>query len=595
MKLFAKLFPWLVFGTALATILMQAIMPKDDNSGMKEITFGELPVVYQGRIKPFDTLARNSLMAISDRQTFVDENDDRQPAIKWLIDVISNADAAGKHKVFRIESLQVQRLLHLKRRKGFRYAYNEFVGRIAALEEQADRVLKTSVAMRDAYDEKLLEFRSKLDLFWRLGQSHEIPMYRDRAGFDRVLKRQQHLMRLPIPHAVPPIGEGEEWQPFMSAALVAPFVEDPNPTVAPFGKMLQARSMGDAVVFNRELAAYQTVLASHGVADPETLRFETFLNNLGPFVLCIYLYLAAGLLVMFSWLGWSKPFMRAAFWMTLLTLGLHTFGIIARIQISGYPPVTNLYGSAIFIGWGCVVIGLILERIFRVSVGLMVSTVTGFLTLLVAHNLPGEGDTMEMMRAVLDTKFWLATHVTTVTLGYTATYLAGFLGILFILRGVFTRTLTKSDETIIGKMIYGVLCFALFLSFVGTVLGGLWADDSWGRFWGWDPKENGALIIVLWNALILHARWGGMVRHRGMAVLSLFGNIVTSWSWFGVNQLNIGLHSYGKVDSITWWLLFFVSSQLLLMAVGLVPRRMWRSALANQPQSAPADVAPSSA
>jgi hypothetical protein len=85
--------------------------------------------------------------------------------------------------------------------------------------------------------------------------------------------------------------------------------------------------------------------------------------------------------------------------------------------------------------------------------------------------------------------------------------------------------------------------------FVGTILGGIWADQSWGRFWGWDPKENGALLIVLWNATILHARWGGLIRERGLAVMSVFGNIVVSLSWFGVNMLGVGLHSYGVYGS----------------------------------------------
>jgi ABC-type transport system involved in cytochrome c biogenesis permease subunit len=126
-------------------------------------------------------------------------------------------------------------------------------------------------------------------------------------------------------------------------------------------------------------------------------------------------------------------------------------------------------------------------------------------------------------------------------------------------------------------MIYGVLCFAIFFSFVGTVLGGLWADDSWGRFWGWDPKENGALIIVLWNALILHARWGGVVRTRGLICLAVFGNIVTSWSWFGTNMLGIGLHSYGFTDAAFKWLILFISTQVFIIFLGLAPQKLWRS------------------
>jgi ABC-type transport system involved in cytochrome c biogenesis permease subunit len=129
----------------------------------------------------------------------------------------------------------------------------------------------------------------------------------------------------------------------------------------------------------------------------------------------------------------------------------------------------------------------------------------------------------------------------------------------------------------LAKMIYGIICFATLFSFVGTVLGGIWADQSWGRFWGWDPKENGALIIVLWNALVLHLRWGGMVRERGLVNCAIFGNIVTSWSWFGVNMLGIGLHSYGFMDAAFYWLLAFVASQLVLIGIGCLPLRMWRS------------------
>jgi cytochrome c biogenesis factor len=129
----------------------------------------------------------------------------------------------------------------------------------------------------------------------------------------------------------------------------------------------------------------------------------------------------------------------------------------------------------------------------------------------------------------------------------------------------------------LSKMVYGIVCFATLFSFVGTVLGGIWADQSWGRFWGWDPKENGALLIVLWNAIILHARWGGLVRDRGLMTLAVFGNIVTSFSWFGVNMLGIGLHSYGFMDAVAKWLMLFMGSQLGLIALGLVPLNWWRS------------------
>jgi len=202
----------------------------------------------------------------------------------------------------------------------------------------------------------------------------------------------------------------------------------------------------------------------------------------------------------------------------------------------------------------------------------------GFATQIIAHHLAMSGDTMEMLQAVLDTNFWLATHVVCITAGYSAMFIAGFLAILYILRGVFTKSLGDATARTLSRMVYGIVCFATLFSFVGTILGGIWADQSWGRFWGWDPKENGALLIVLWCAIVLHARWGGLIKDRGLMAMAIFGNIVTSFSWFGVNMLGVGLHSYGFMDKAFFWLMVFVSSQLILIGLCLLPQRFWLSA-----------------
>lgn len=184
---------------------------------------------------------------------------------------------------------------------------------------------------------------------------------------------------------------------------------------------------------------------------------------------------------------------------------------------------------------------------------------------------------MEMMQAVLDSNFWLSTHVVTITIGYSSTFLAGFLGIVYICRGLFSKSLTPAIKSDLTRMVYGIICFSLFFSFVGTVLGGIWADQSWGRFWGWDPKENGALLIVIWNAMILHARMAGLIQSRGLMLAAIGGNILTSFSWFGVNMLGIGLHSYGFMDKAFWWLMLFVVSQLVIIGTGLLPEKFWKS------------------
>jgi ABC-type transport system involved in cytochrome c biogenesis permease subunit len=362
--------------------------------------------------------------------------------------------------------------------------------------------------------------------------------------------------------------------------------------------MLDAYRRNDATTFNKQLADYRRILADYekslavnahqlgeaGVKNAEVLSqrkidFEAFYNHFSPFYYATVLYLVAFVLGAMSWLGWAEPLRRASTWLLVFTFALHTFALVARIDISGRPPVTNLYSSAVFIGWAGVLLAMVLETLYGMGLGNIVASVIGFLTLLVAHFLSLDGDTFIVLQAVLDTQFWLATHVVCITLGYATTFLAGALGVLYVIL-VHVLPMLGHESRQLTRMIYGTLCFAILFSFVGTVLGGLWADDSWGRFWGWDPKENGALIIVLYNALVLHARWGGLVRERGLALLAIGGNIVTTWSWFGVNALGVGLHSYGANDSSTaMWLLMFAVSQVSLILLGLIPSQWYYASL----------------
>jgi ABC-type transport system involved in cytochrome c biogenesis permease subunit len=241
------------------------------------------------------------------------------------------------------------------------------------------------------------------------------------------------------------------------------------------------------------------------------------------------------------------------------------------MDVQNRPPVTNLYSSAIFVGWGSVLLCLILEFFRRDGIATAAATLIGMPTLIIAHHLSLSGDTMEMMRAVLDHNFWLATHVIIITIGYSATFLAGALAVLYIFHQLLSIK-SRINLQAVERMVYGIVCFALFFSFVGTILGGIWADQSWGRFWGWDPKENGALMIVLWNALILHARWGKVVKTMGLMQLAILGNIITAWSYFGTNLLGVGLHSYGFTESGFFWLMLFIISQLVLAALGFIPK-----------------------
>ena len=330
--------------------------------------------------------------------------------------------------------------------------------------------------------------------------------------------------------------------------------------------------------------------------DFKNLGPEHTFNAAQPFVTCMALYLMALVFVFLSWLIWQTPMQKTAVGLTTLAFVIHVLGLVVRIWIQGRPPVTNLYSSSIFISLGAVFFGLIFERIYRNGIGTASACIVGFGSLVIAHGffgmtdgLDSSGDTMEMLQAVLDTNFWLATHVVCITLGYVAMFVAGSLAIIYLLRGILDRRFDKKTGRSISSMIFGITCFAVIFSFVGTMLGGIWADDSWGRFWGWDPKENGALLIVIWSAIVLHARFGGLAKDRGIAALAIFGNIVTSWSWFGTNLLGEGLHNYGFSEAGFIALMWFVASQLLFIAIAYVPQRFWLSELGQPARKRKAD------
>jgi ABC-type transport system involved in cytochrome c biogenesis permease subunit len=525
--------------------------------------FSQLPVKYEGRIKPMDTLARNLLTILSDKQTVRTDEGAKITAIQWLLDSMSGRPKAEHYKIFRIENLDVLSSLELDERRGFRYSYAEIAPSIHKLDRTARAAYQKDEHQRDLFDKQIIKTANKVYLYRNTLSALENPTGLSASQLSSKANYYKQLEKQTIPLIIPPTGQDAGWQPLMSSLLYRHKVQS-SPVADAYGNLLKSHRSNDAKVFNKTLIELENLIAKAPSCSPAKLRFEAFYNRLDAFMKSAQLYVLVFLLSCFGWLSRKNGLIQAALTMMICAFLPHTVAIIARIFLSGYPPVTNLYSSAIFIGWGAVATGIILELAYRKADGMgnLAGSISGFCTLLIAHYLAGDGDTMTMMRAVLDTRFWLTTHV---------------IGVFYIVAGLATRRLDKQTDDNLYRMMYGTICFALLLSFVGTVLGGLWADDSWGRFWGWDPKENGALLIVIWNAIMLHARYGGMVKNRGFAVMAVFGNIVTAWSWFGVNQLSVGLHSYGFTQSATFWLMIFGLSQLIACLVGLIPQKYWRS------------------
>jgi ABC-type transport system involved in cytochrome c biogenesis permease subunit len=398
-------------------------------------------------------------------------------------------------------------------------------------------------------------------------------------------ERYKSLLQAKYAYAIPnPQGsvENEGWQ-HISEALLSAIGSGRVPYGATvYGRLISAYRANDVNGFNGIVKEYEGYLSKTIPGKVSRPKVEFLFNQAQPFLQAMVLYVAVLLFGLFSWLIWPKTLGKTAVILLVGAFLIHTLGLVIRMYLQGRPPVTNLYSSAIFVGWASVLLCIILERFYKNGIGSVCGAVIGFVTLLIAHNLQLDGDSLEMLRAVLDTNGWLATHVVGEALGYSAMFLAGLIGIIYIFRGVFTTSFDEVTSKTLGRMMYGVVCFATLCSLVATILGGIWADQSWGRFWGWDPKENGALLIVLWNAIILHARWGGYARERGMALLTVFGNVITSLSWFGVNMLGVGLHSYGFMDRAFGPLIGFIVSQLAIIGVGLIPLKHWRGIRARQ-------------
>lgn len=589
--------------------------------------FGRTPVVMNGRVQPLDSVARNTLLAMNGKRTATYQDGSRHKAIEWLAEVLFEPTKAVERPVFRIHDDGLRAILPYKEPEQrsnvvaalllgsgsshHYYSFNEIRGDFEKIRQDAVAASDVESELRNRYQRAVIDLANNVIGFYNL--SHTI-----HHGQTPSFLEELAAMREVIPAAIEETEKQQRGEEFDSETLQAmfsfmqvyrtfeseaQFFTHPQPSQdseehwlkmssaldeitrdgAPsevtlyWATLYDSYRQGDVDTFNETLPKLHEAI---GQIEPSALkisRAERQFNYLEPFYVCIVGYVMVLLLAIFSWPTGSVSLNRAAFWTTFAVFGMHTLGMAYRIYIIGYAPVINLYSSAIYVGWGATLLALIVERIYKNGIGSFVASVVGIASLIVAHHLIDGRDTLEQMKAVLDSNFWLTVHVLTITFGYASTFFAGFIAIFYVIFGVTTKLIDKKLEKMLTSVVYGIICFSTLFSFFGTVSGGIWADQSWGRFWGWDPKENGAVLLVLWNVIILHARWGGFAKTRGIMALAIFGNVVTSWSWMGTNMLGIGLHSYGFMNSAFQYLAGFWVTQIALIALMYLPKQYWKS------------------
>ena len=335
--------------------------------------------------------------------------------------------------------------------------------------------------------------------------------------------------------------------------------------------MLKAYLDSDADTFKAKAAEARRAIESdtpHFEESEAKIKAEVFYNRLRPFLQAMIFYLCAGVLWLFAK---AHPFpRRMAKFLTFAAFLMHATGFALRCYIAGRPPVTNMYESIIWVSLGVMVFASILYLKYRQVILISTATFLSGLSLFAADAAPLIMDpTIRPLVPVLRSNYWLTIHVLTITLSYGAFMLA--MGISNISLFQFRKKAQEGDPVansqriaLLNMLSYRALMFGTVLLAAGTILGGVWADYSWGRFWGWDPKEVWALIALLSYMAVLHGRYAGLVGVFAFPLWTVICFSTVVMAWYGVNfVLGVGLHSYGFSSGGQALVVGFISFQTL--------------------------------
>jgi ABC-type transport system involved in cytochrome c biogenesis permease subunit len=315
-----------------------------------------------------------------------------------------------------------------------------------------------------------------------------------------------------------------------------------------------------------------------------TLDLEMRFNRLQPFMWGWVLMLPAVLVFAFSQASGSRWLYTLGFALYLASLGFQLYGFYARIAIAGRPPVSNMYETVIFVATMSAVFALVLEAVYRNTIFALAGAAVSTVALVLADQLPLVLDPkISPLVPVLRSNLWLIVHVMTIVASYAGGTLAWGLGNLSLALLAFGRPRPDTVKMLAQYTRRG-LEIAILLLGIGTFLGGIWAAFSWGRFWGWDPKETWALIALVVYVIPLHARYVGWVKDFGLAVGAVLCYAAIVMCWYGVNfVLGAGLHSYGFGGGGPYWVLWagLINVQWVILASWLYLSRKHAASLAS--------------
>ena len=313
----------------------------------------------------------------------------------------------------------------------------------------------------------------------------------------------------------------------------------------------------------------QGLQADHSGSTPARWRLdlEVFYNRAAPFRIARFLYLAAACLLLAFALGRRRVSVLAGGSLFAAAFLIHLAGITTRVVLGGRPPVSNFYETMLWLPFVATLLALIFERIYRSGFFAFSAALMASVLLLLADHLPLDSSISPVV-AVLRSNLWLTIHVLMVVGSYAPITLAAVLAHLygfFYLKGGSRHPQLPS----LGTYLYRSIQIGVVMLAAGIMLGAVWANASWGRYWGWDPKETWALITLLWFLALLHGRFAGWLKGPGLAVGTIAGFFLLLMTYYGVSFYLVGLHSYagGNAKPFPPLLIGYLVAELLFMAV----------------------------
>lgn len=575
-----------------------------DSFNLKAIS--QIPILSNGRIKPLDTYARINLSRFHNKDSLA-----KMSAMEWLTEVIFDPSSANEKKIFRIVNLDVLEALEIAPVAGNNYTATELIKKLQKNSQLIEAISNTAPEVQTPAQKQILDLYSNVQLYIEISRSfsmifrefkiHDIALAKKlnlntqlKISYQDILKEEDALKKVlaqfikqgrlknasPADQAIlellnyidfirqddhsselkifPP-----QWLSPWKLQLSSPATDSRAESFRIWQALYEAYHSKDFNQFNAlsEKLLLLSQQNSEPLAAAAILKLETYFNRLNLFVNATACYVLSFLLFALSSLYYKKILSRLSTMALSLGAVIHLSGIVIRCLIMNRAPVSSLYESIIFVSLIAVLVSLFIEFKHKNGTGTFIGSTLGAILLFVSFGYEKDGDSMGMLVAVLDTNFWLATHVVTISIGYGCSLVASLLAHLYLFK---TRFGQKSDPLLL-KNIHRTVLFSLFFTVLGTILGGIWADQSWGRFWGWDPKENGALFLCLWLLFILHGKLAGYFKKSSMAVATGLTSVVVILAWFGVNLLNVGLHSYGFTESIAQNIVAFSAVEFVIL------------------------------